>query len=351
MRVPQLLLAVAGAHTAACMKASEPCCNTCGPGKDIFFALRNRDEKYPECSQSCLKPGFHHFWKGFEKSLAKGGCASQGFTKYVRTHLSGIKPLALISDRYIRPHAAAKVAFCPTKLHGVFADIHDGDKKEVIIAGTSMTIKPFGNDQSWVVNTEVDTELCSATIDFKVRGKPNPPPVDLLATLWYSLSATSERTELEFTDPSGTLAPDGYPLNRWVELGAGHHDAGARGSLLPCDLSLDTVFADMHDGDEKRVAVSGTSMTIKPSGNDQAWEIKSEINTASCSAVVDFNVSGKPNPPPVTLLATLFHSMSATQRKVDVGFTDPSGTLARTDFPLNLWAQVSSRLLAHEFHI
>jgi len=107
-------------------------------------------------------------------------------------------------------------------LQVVYADMHDGDKKEVTISGVSVTVKPSGNNQTWVVKSELDATSCSASIDFKVPGKPSPPPVTLTATFWNTMSASTlapeEKTEFEFTDPSGTLAPAGYPLNHWVEI-------------------------------------------------------------------------------------------------------------------------------------
>merc|ERR1712127_593301 len=107
----------------------------------------------------------------------------------------------------------------------VFADMHDGDKKRVIIDGTALTIKPSGNDQVWEVNTVLDSN-CQAVVDFKDSGKPAYPPVDLLATFWeaqtyrwsHHLPRHLTKAVFEFTDPSGTLAKSDAPLNHWVEL-------------------------------------------------------------------------------------------------------------------------------------
>jgi len=83
-----------------------------------------------------------------------------------------------------------------------------------------LQIKPSGNNETWVVDAELDSKSCSAVIDFNVPGKPGPPPVNLTATLWASRSAKGSKSELEFTDPSGTLAEGSFPLNHWVELSA-----------------------------------------------------------------------------------------------------------------------------------
>jgi len=242
-----------------------------------------------------------------------------------------------------RATTTASTEFCPDQLQAVFADMHDGDKKEVIISGKSMTIKPSGNDQKWVVHTELDVFTCSAVVDFNVPGKPGPPPVNLTATLWFSApaiaSAAAKKAEFEFTDPSGTLAEKSFPLNHWVELGT---DGQTKSE--PCPDSLDFIYADMHDGDKKVVSISGTSITIKPSGNNQSWVVKSKLNTKLCSAIINFNVPGKPSPPPVNLTATLYAAITGrefVQRKTEFEFTDPTGKLADNDFPLNRWVQIS----------
>lgn len=105
-------------------------------------------------------------------------------------------------------------------MHAIYADMHDGDKKEVTISGTSLTIKPSGNNQTWIVKSTVDPKSCTASIDFNVPGKPGPPPVNLLATMVSSVDYHGDvKSEFEFTDPSGTLAAPAMPLNQWVELG------------------------------------------------------------------------------------------------------------------------------------
>merc|ERR1712151_223200 len=92
-------------------------------------------------------------------------------------------------------------------------------------------------------------------------------------------------------------------------------------------------YADMHDEDKKEVTIEGTAMKIRPSGNEESWEVEAEIDVASCSALIDFNVPGKPSPPPVKLSASLWvgQSASAHEMNTEFEFTDPSGTLAASD--------------------
>merc|ERR1711908_253228 len=145
----------------------------------------------------------------------------------------------------------------------VFADMHDGDEKEVTISGydhetkmANMTIKPHGSDQKWVVNTKMDCKNWKATVDFNVPGKDDHPPVPIQASCANSVSPTSNgdpsvdpfgRTKkvCMFTDDSGELVDDPtFPLNQWV--------AETHEMYLPldCPESLQAVFADMHDGDK-----------------------------------------------------------------------------------------------------
>jgi hypothetical protein len=328
-------LLFASAVTAA---ASIPqCCKTCEAGKDKYYSIPNPDEPDGgECGECCLKPGNVKFWKLFEPKLLKGDCATHGFTKYKSTEKDGVGPLSVTNDRYVKESSLLGKSLCPEKLQAVYADMHDGDKKEVIISGTSMTIKPSGNNQTWIVKARLDRKSCSAVVDFNVPGKPGPPPVNLTLTLWHSISSKGQTTEFEFTDPSGTLAAKDFPLNHWVEL-----KWTSEKKLSTCPTSLKVVYADMHDGDKKEILVSGLSLTIKPSGNNQTWVVNSKIDAKSCSASIDFNVPGKPDPPPVNLQANLLYSFSSMGKKTEFEFTDPTGKLAHADFPLNHWVEIS----------
>ena len=74
--------------------------------------------------------------------------------------------------------------------------------------------------QTWTVKADLD-EFCGATVNFNVPGKPSPAPVPLAAHFWHlSAAATSHgsKNSLEFTDPSGTLAVPGFPLNSWIQM-------------------------------------------------------------------------------------------------------------------------------------
>lgn len=203
-----------------------------------------------------------------------------------------------------------------------------------------MTIKPSGNDEQWVITADFDPSTGSAVVDFNVPGKPNPPPVSLTATYWTHSSAKESKVVFEFTDPSGTLGAPDFPLNQWVQLG----DAKAP-DFTGCPSSLEMVYADMHDGDKKKVVVDGSSLTITPFGNDQTWTINADLDTDSCTASVDFNVPGKDDHPPVPLQGTFIVASKGGQQKTIFEFTDPSGTLADASMPLNHWVELPSATL------
>ena len=74
----------------------------------------------------------------------------------------------------------------------------------------------------WNVSAKIDPLFCNASVDFNVPGKPNPPPINLTATIWTESRRLPTRTvyknAIEFTDPSGTLALPSVPLNTWVQV-------------------------------------------------------------------------------------------------------------------------------------
>eukprot|EP00929_Paragymnodinium_shiwhaense_P054197 TRINITY_DN27158_c0_g1_i2.p1 TRINITY_DN27158_c0_g1~~TRINITY_DN27158_c0_g1_i2.p1 ORF type:complete len:252 (-),score=43.95 TRINITY_DN27158_c0_g1_i2:141-896(-) len=224
----------------------------------------------------------------------------------------------------------------------VFADIFDGDKKAVALQNGELNIKPSGNDQTWMISSVFDYESETATIDFNVPGKKNLPPVNFTATYWNLQTATHKKAIFEFTDPAGTMAKEGdYPLDHWVQ-----HPVTEHRSDVGCPPSGTLVMADLHDGDKKVVSVhegSPRTMTIKPFGNKQNWIVTARLDSEACSAMVNFNVPGKPNPPPVPLLASwgrLTRNASGPEFEVVLEFTDPTGTLAPIGYPLNQWQSV-----------
>jgi len=219
-------------------------------------------------------------------------------------------------------------------LLAVMADMGDGDEKLVVIYNNQVRITPYDNDQSWLITATLSDDL-TAFVDFNVPGKPDFPPVPLFMTVWSAVDPGTglNRIVLEFTDPSGTIGDPEQPLNQWVEY-------GNLDKVKPpaCPKSIDGIFLDIHDGDEKALEVHDGIMKINPYGNDETWTIQAAFDEDSCSASVDFNVDGKPNPPPVPLTLTLWEATSNGQRKTLVEFTDPSGTLDAADKPLNHWA-------------
>ena len=57
---------------------------------------------------------------------------------------------------------------------------------------------------------------------------------------------------------------------------------GAVGGKSTCERldGATAIFADMHDGDQKAVEISGDTLTIKPHGNDETWEVVSALDLA-----------------------------------------------------------------------
>ena len=102
----------------------------------------------------------------------------------------------------------------------LFADMHDGDEKEVAISTKDgkwyLTLSQ--ETPRWHLTTELDATTSTATVDFSKSAKLDKPPVPLEATV---RTASGGRVLIEWTDPSGTLNPDpAYPLNVWLSVGA-----------------------------------------------------------------------------------------------------------------------------------
>ena len=114
--------------------------------------------------------------------------------------------------------------------------------------------------------------------------------------------------------------------------------AGATGCAIE---GVTMTFADQHDGDQKQITEKDGVITITPYANNETWTT-SAILADDCTASIDFNVDGKPSPPPINLTASLFNlDNSATHGDplAAVVFYDLTGALADPGFPLNTWVQ------------
>lgn len=250
-------------------------------------------------------------------------------------------------------HASLHVASATCNMDGnVFLDIGDGDEKMVTVADGMITIVPHGNNETWKVTAAVKGNLageqCTALVDFDVPGKPNPPPIKLLISYWPlgNSDGSLQKGAWEFTDPGDKVSPP-TPLNEWVMYPAAPPSGST--SAWPCPTFAEGVMRDMGDGDTKRVGFLGNILIIGPHNNGEKWLIESVIDPKSCSAVVNFAVPGKPNPPPCKLVATLWRMSPGTTggpTKDVLEFTDPTNAceFGEPGSPLNEWVSVPERL-------
>lgn len=147
----------------------------------------------------------------------------------------------------------------------------------------------------------------------------------------------------EFTDPTGSLAPGNRPVNFWVQ----ERWPKPKLAVEALNACIDTpsfrglVVNDMHDGDQKLLKVSHESNDFKitPYNNNQTWKIAARFdNDHDCTALVNFDVPNKPNPPPVPLNGRVWGMASiGGADKNALLFTDPSGNIANPEKPLNVW--------------
>merc|ERR1719313_2052701 len=119
------------------------------------------------------------------------------------------------------------VATCPGKgKYGAssesytFADMHDGDEKAVTFQD-NVIIQPTSTEEDWkVVCTDYDASMCTFMCNFNVSGKPDPPPVPLMGTVWgLTNESKGKKISIEWTDPTETISPSkNYPINAWIEV-------------------------------------------------------------------------------------------------------------------------------------
>ena len=62
----------------------------------------------------------------------------------------------------------------------------------------------------------------------------------------------------------------------------------------------------MHDGDEKTLVFTADTLVITPYGNNETWTVTSKLDRKYCNASINFNVPGKPNPPPCAIGGTVW---------------------------------------------
>jgi len=201
-------------------------------------------------------------------------------------------------------------------------------------------IRSFNNSvHTWIIDSVYDPNTESAMVDFRVPGKAGPPPVPLLATAFrmQGIGPTGhaiEKSIWEFTDPSGTLAPPGYPLNHWVPVGKA---SDSTSSALDCSsIAIDGVYQDIHGYDTKLVRFQGTSMTLTPTSPSESWEQRATFDKRFCNATlpnatIQWKVPRAHNHTALPLAASMW---KLANRSV-IQFTDPSGTYGAPDYPLN----------------
>lgn len=113
-----------------------------------------------------------------------------------------------------------------------------------------------------------------------------------------------------------------------------------------CSKGFHAIFQDQHDGDQKEVSIEKSNeLIIRPYANTDTWEVRTGFDPSSCVAAnVDFNVPGKPSPPPFNLTLTIFTlaDEACTMKAAAVFTTNTSST-----FPLNTWVEIKQSILEY----
>ena len=163
----------------------------------------------------------------------------------------------------------------------------------------------------------------------EISSGPQLPISPLLYSLFFE-------TEINFGGEGGVYAE--LVSNRDFEaLGRGRlPESATTEPNVFCGAFAAQVYQDEHDGDQKEVTVAEGKITIKPYNNTQKWLVTSDWDPVACTAMINFNVPGKPNPPPVPLKLSYYQGTGGNKSVLPfLVFTDPSGTLPPG--PLNTW--------------
>lgn len=126
-----------------------------------------------------------------------------------------------ISYPPVPPQGAALGWKCPDLGSLVAADMHDGDQKKITIVGRMIQIEPVNDKEKWIVKAELNKSYCGAMVDFRVPGKPNPPPCKLRAQVFTETPDGSSlfKFAIVFNDPENAckFPEPKAPLNMWVD--------------------------------------------------------------------------------------------------------------------------------------
>ena len=71
-------------------------------------------------------------------------------------------------------------------------------------------------------------------------------------------------------------------------------------------MTSNLIFYDIHDNDYKKISINNNKIKIFPYKNREKWEVNCKLNS-NFSCFVNFNVKGKPNPPPIPLEMKFSH--------------------------------------------
>lgn len=106
-------------------------------------------------------------------------------------------------------------------------------------------------------------------------------------------------------------------------------------------INKNYIFYDIHDKDYKKIIFNNNNnITILPFKSNKKWIVHSNINN-KLRGEVNFNVKGKPNPPPINI-EIKFSFLQTDNKYILVAlFFDPTGKISLPNIPLNIWYNIN----------
>ena len=100
------------------------------------------------------------------------------------------------------------------------------------------------------------------------------------------------------------------------------------------------IFYDIHDNDYKKLILKNNNkFTILPYKNNKKWIINGKFDS-NLTSMVNFNVKGKKNAPPISILFKLAYILDNNNYNLIALFFDPTGQLSHPNIPLNIWYNI-----------
>ena len=120
-----------------------------------------------------------------------------------------------------------------------------------------------------------------------------------------------------------------------------NHNSSIKSNNVSLINDKNYIFYDIHDGDYKKIIFTDNNFSILPFKSNKKWIVNGKLDI-DYTSMVNFNVKGKPNPPPISIQLRLVYILNNNNKKNLVAiFFDPTGKISPKNIPLNIWYNIN----------